>query len=356
MKRFAGILAVVLVVAGASPAAAVCALDQVHTPGRVQEAGSSLRFSWPGVHFEGRFRGTGIGVTLQDPAADYEIQVDGSTRATLVTPAPGTHWVHGLPDAEHTVRLVKRSESPWATSTFGGFAAAPGGVLLGKPAARTRQIEFIGDSYTAGYGNLSTSRDCTGDQVNRTTSADRAFGALTARRLGADYQLNAFSGRGMVRNYNGGEPGTDYRTYYDRALLAVAGDVWRKPASWRPQLVVVGLGINDFSTALNPGEPWTPESLVAAYKAAYHGFLDKLRARYGPDTIIVVSSTHLSNTSVFTQTAQQIVTERGDRVRHWYYAETGLDYLGCHWHPSAHDHEVIAQRLGDFVATLPLNW
>jgi lysophospholipase L1-like esterase len=334
-------------------------LDQVITAGRVQNGGNAVRFSWPGVYFQGRFRGTGVGVVLDDPAARYDVQIDGRTVTTLVHPT-GTHWVNGLTNAEHTVRLVKRSESPWATSTFGGLVAASGGAILAKPVPRARQIEFIGDSYTAGYGNQSTSRDCPGDELARTTNADKAFGALTARRLGADYQINAFSGRGMVRNYNGGEPGTSYRTYYDRALLAVNGDVWQKPASWRPQLVVVGLGINDFSTALNPGEPWaTPDRLVADYKAAYQGFLDKLRARYGNDTVIVVSAT-VSTNDVFLNATRQIVSERnsrGDtRVRHWYYDSTGMDYLGCHWHPSARDHQLLADRLAAFIPTLPLRW
>jgi lysophospholipase L1-like esterase len=305
--------------------------------------------------FEGRFRGTGVGVILDDPAADYDVQVDGRTAATLVTPAAGTHWIRGLAPGRHTVRLVKRSESPWATSTFGGFVAAPGGAILGRPAPRHRQIEFIGDSYTAGYGNLSATRDCTGDEVNRTTNADQSFGAVAARRLGADYQVNAFSGRGMVRNYNGIEPGTSYRTYYDRALLAVDSDVWSRPRSWRPRLVVVGLGINDFSTAVNPGEPWTPESLQAAYHEAYHGFLDKLRARY-PGATILVSATYMSNTTVYAQTAERIVRERnaaGDRrIRFWYYSNEGLDYMGCHWHPSLHDHQLIAGRLLDYLTTL----
>ncbi|MGM1063458.1 cellulose binding domain-containing protein [Saccharothrix sp. Mg75] len=341
------------------PGGGTAVLDQVATPGRVQDGGDAVRFSWPGTYFEGRFRGTGIGVVLDDPAADYDVQVDGRTAATLVNPAAGTHWVTGLTDAEHTVRLVKRNESPWATSAFGGLVAAPGGAVLAKPAARGRQVEFIGDSHTAGYGNLSTTRDCTGDQVNRTTNADVAFSALTARRLGADYQVNAFSGRGVVRNYNGGEPGTSYRTYYDRALLAVDGDVWRKPATWNPQLVVVGLGINDFSTALNPGEPWaTPEALVADYRAAYHGFLDKLRARYGAGTTIVVIATQGS--TAFVDSARQVVAERNsrgdDRVRYWYQDNSGLDNLGCHWHPSARDHQLIAERLGTFIAGLPLAW
>ncbi|TDB76174.1 cellulose-binding protein [Micromonospora sp. KC723] len=330
------------------------ALSRVHTAGRVKASGSSVQYSWPGVYFEGRFRGTGVGIVLNDSAADYVVQVDGATVATLVTPGQTTRWVTGLSNAEHTVRLVKRNESPWSTSEFGGFVAAPGGAILTKPAARSRQIEFIGDSLTAGYGNTSTSRDCTGDQVNRTTNTDVSYGALVARRLSADYQINAFSGRGMVRNYNGSDPGTDYRTYYDRALLNVPGDVWN-PDTWRPQLVVVYLGTNDFSTALNPGEPWTAESLVAAYRAAYGSFLQKLRTRYGTNTTIVAVGA-----SPFADSVRQVVQERtsaGDsRVRYWALDGTSLDLLGCHWHYSARDHQLIADRFGTFVGSLPLGW
>jgi lysophospholipase L1-like esterase len=351
-------IAALLLVPPLTPAAAEpFAPAGVHTAGRTETAGGNLLYSWPGVYFEGRFRGTSVGIRLNDAAADYDVRVDGATVATLVTPGTTTYWVTGLANRRHDVRLVKRSESPWATSEFGGFVAGRGGTLLPRPAPRHRQIEFIGDSYTAGYGDMSDTRDCTGDQVNRTTNADLSFGALTAKRLGADYQINAFSGRGMVRNYNGGEPGTSYRTYYDRALLNVDGDVW-KPRGWHPEVVVIGLGINDFSTDINPGEPWTPESLRAAYHDAYQAFIDKLRARYGPRTYIVVSATYLSNTTVPAELAQRIVAEReasGDsRVRYWYY--DGLDYLGCHFHPSLRDHQVIAGQLLAFLGSLPIRW
>jgi len=333
---------------------------KVHTAGRVQADDATLAYSWPGVYFEGRFRGNGVGIVLNDPAADYDVQIDGAVVATLVMPSAGTHWISGLAKGVHRVRLVKRSESPWATSEFGGLVAARGGAILGKPAARGRQIEFIGDSYTAGYGNMSATRDCTGEDVNRTTNADLSFGALTAARWNADYQLNAYSGRGMVRNYNGGQPEVNYRTFYDRALLAVDGDVWDRPRGWRPQLIVIGLGINDFSTAINPGEPWTPDSLVAAYHDAYQGFIEKLRTRYGSRAVIVVSATWMFNTTIFAELAQQIVAERNsagdDRVRFWYYSEAGLDYGGCHFHPSQHDHQIIAERLDEFIGTLRLNW
>ncbi|MFC8225037.1 SGNH/GDSL hydrolase family protein [Streptomyces sp. NPDC057287] len=333
------------------------------TVGRVKEAADGfVQYAWPGIAFEGRFRGTGVGIVLDDAANDYDVQIDGRTVSTLVTPGRTTSWVDGLVDTGHGVRLVKRTESPWAAGRFGGFIPTRGGVILPPPAPRRRQIEFIGDSFTAGYGNVSGTRDCSGNGgVDRNSNADLAFGALTAKRLRADYQQNAFSGRGMVRNYNGGEPGTDYRTYYDRALLDVDGDVWRKPGSWRPQLVVIGLGINDFSTPLDPGERWaTQDDLVAAYASAYHGFLDTLRARYGTRTFLLVGATAVSGTTAFADTARRVVQERdarGDgRIGYWYYDDPGLDRLGCDWHPSLHDHQIISGLLDRRLAALPLDW
>ncbi len=115
----------------------------------------------------------------------------------------------------------------------------------------------------------------------------------------------------------------------------------------------MGLGANDFSTAINPGEQWTPESLVAAYKSAYHGFLDKLRAHYGPGTTIVVSATSVSSTTTFADTARQIVQERNDQgdsqVRYWFYDDPTLDRLGCDWHFSARDHRLISGLLVDYL-------
>ncbi|MCX5366996.1 RICIN domain-containing protein [Streptomyces sp. NBC_00124] len=330
-------------------------LAQVHTAGRVKDAGNTVQFSWPGVYFEGRVSGTGVGIVLNDSAADYDVQIDGTTVATLVTPGNTTHWINGLSNSTHTVRLVKRNDTPWDTSAFGGFVAAPGGAVLSKPAARNRQIEFIGDSLTVGYGNLSASRTCTSDQLERNTNSDVSYGALTARQLNADYQINGYSGLGMVRNYNGGRSDVTYRTFYDRALLNVSGDVWQNPGTWRPQVVVINLGTNDFSTALNPGEPWTPESLAAGYRSAYGDFIQKLRTRYGADTAIVAVGAGQYSTHV-----QQVVKARNDagdsRVRYWLLDDSGLDFLGCDWHYSARDDRLIADRLTSFIGGLPTRW
>ncbi|MGW0854389.1 GDSL-type esterase/lipase family protein [Streptomyces sp. NPDC002690] len=329
-------------------------MEQAHTAGRVKDLGATVQFSWPGVYFEGRFRGTGVGVVLDCPAADYDVQIDGTTLATLVTPGATKHWINGLRDGEHTVRVVKRNDTPGDTSTFGGFVAAPGGAVLSKPAPRERQIEFIGDSITVGYGNVSGTRDCDPEQLRRSTNADVSHGALTARRLDADYQINGFSGFGMVRNVAGICPDLTYRTYYDRALLNVDGDVWQNPGTWRPRIVVVNLGSNDFS-GLTPGEQWTPDSLAAAFHASYVEFLRKLRTLYGVGTHLVAVGFDVNAEHV--RQVVEACNDAGDSgVHYWFLDQSGLDFLGCDRHTSARDDRTIADRLAPFLGSLPTRW
>jgi len=345
---------------------ATSVLDQVATPSRVRVAGAGVQYTWPGTYFEGRFRGTGVGLLLNDANNDYVVQVDGATVATLVTPGQTTYWVKNLTNTDHTVRLAKRTESPWAVGEFDGLVPDAGGAILAKPVARARQMEFIGDSWTAGYGDMSTTRDCNGNGgVTRNTNADVSFGALTAKGLNADYQINAWSGLGMVRNYNGGNSTYNFRTYYDTDLQALYNSqTWPVPSTWRPQVVVIGLGINDFSTALNAGEKWTTiDQLAADYRSAYLGFLDKLRGRYGPGTFLVLTYPDLSyQTTALADSIRQIVKTRNDagdaRVSALYYDNTalGLDLLGCDWHPSQHDHQILAAAIAQHLATLPLTW
>ena len=350
---------------GSAPAGGV--LDQVSTVGRVRAAGTAAQFTWPGTYLEGRFRGTGVGLVLNDSNNDYAVQVDGTTVATLVTPGRTTYWVRGLAGGDHTVRLAKRTESPWAAGEFGGLVPDTGGAILTKASRRSRQIEFIGDSWTAGYGNMSTTRDCnsTGG-VTRNSNADASFGALTAKGLNADYQLIAWSGMGMVRNYGGQNTAYNFpSSYYDKDLQALYNSgVWQVPSTWKPQVVVIGLGINDFSTALTSGERWsTTGALAADYRTAYQTFIDMLRTRYGTGTQIVLTYPDLSYmTTAFADSIQQIVQARnsaGDaRVSSLYYNNNalGLDLLGCDWHPSQHDHQILAGALSQHLSTLPLTW
>jgi hypothetical protein len=74
----------------------------MHAAGRVEFNGITMRYSWPGVYSEGRFRATGVGIVLSDSAADYEVQIDGASVAAIAKPGRTARWVNGLSNAVHT--------------------------------------------------------------------------------------------------------------------------------------------------------------------------------------------------------------------------------------------------------------
>ncbi|WP_139367829.1 hypothetical protein [Enterovibrio nigricans] len=62
---------------------------------------------------------------------------------------------------------------------------------------------FFGDSITTGYGNESDTRVCTNAEIQETTNARVSYASLTAKALDASRTLVAYSGLGLLRNWNG---------------------------------------------------------------------------------------------------------------------------------------------------------
>jgi hypothetical protein len=58
-----------------------------------------------------------------------------------------------LGDSEHVVELYRETEGMYGLSTFHGFTA---GTVKGALPASGRLVEVVGDSISAGYGNLGT--------------------------------------------------------------------------------------------------------------------------------------------------------------------------------------------------------
>ncbi|QFY10371.1 hypothetical protein GBF35_30480 [Nonomuraea phyllanthi] len=65
-------------------------LARVRTADLVEDLGDSVRYTWPGITFEGRFQGTGVRIELNDAANDYGVQIDGAAPITLRTPGRTT--------------------------------------------------------------------------------------------------------------------------------------------------------------------------------------------------------------------------------------------------------------------------
>jgi lysophospholipase L1-like esterase len=270
------------------------------------------------------------------------VLVDGEPVATLVKPAPGFYETGDLAPQKHTVRVETLTENQAGPNVFEGFFLSKGTRPLRMP-PRSRQIEFIGDSHTVGYGNISTTRDCTTDDVWKTTDNSQAFGPKMARHYGADFQVNAISGRGIVRNY-GGSPGDPLPEAYPYVLLDHTARFENR--RWRPQVIVIALGTNDFSTALDPKEKWkSRDELHADFEQSYLRFLESLRTR-NPEAFIVVWATDLAEGEIASEAGKAVARfqSAGDQ-RSTFVPIHGLAMTGCHWHPSIADDDTIATTL-----------
>lgn len=334
-------------------AAAAGAALPLHIGGRVERTADGYKRQWPGTYFETAFRGRSLFLKIGEGDVILRVSVDAALIAKLVKPKPGLYRIEGLSGGRHSVRVDVVSESQAAPTVFGGFFASRDTRPLPFP-DRARQIAFIGDSHTVGYGNISAKRECTEAEVWATTDTSLGVPAVTARRYGADYQVDAISGRGIVRNYNG-MPGDTVPEAYPYTLFDKA--TRNADTGWHPQLIVIALGTNDFTTPLRPGEPWaTRDALHAAYEARYVAFVKQLRAR-DPAAHVLLWATDMANGEIAAEVAKVTAMLKASGERNVAFVPvTGLAFSGCHAHPSTIDDGRIATALSGYIDAHPEIW
>jgi lysophospholipase L1-like esterase len=325
--------------------------------GRVVKAeadnGTAFRYQWPGVYFEAGFSGPAAYFKVGPGKVIFHVSVDDKPLAPLINPAPGYYVVSGLGSGDHALRIEAATESQAAPNEFGGIFVSQDAGARALP-KRGRAVEFIGDSHTVGYGNISATRDCTTDVVWATTDNTQAFGPILARHYGADYRINAISGRGVVRNYDGFAGDLLPQAYpyalFDRSVKA-------PDSTWRPDVVVIALGTNDFSTPLKASEKWkTREELHKDYENTYVDFVHSLRQKY-PQAYFILWATELSNGEIESEVRKVVDELKSSGERNVQFVPmTGLSMSGCHYHPSAADDTTIAERLIKVIDATPGIW
>jgi lysophospholipase L1-like esterase len=236
------------------------------------------RFAWSGSGVVASFSGTSVGVKLGG-GQQYTVVLDGVVKPKLVPgttmPTATTMIATGLPPGPHTVELYRRTEPEWGESQFLGFDFGAG-ALLAPPPAPARRLEIIGDSITTGFGNEGT------DPCQYTIDTENHYltwGAVAARAVGAEVVTTAWEGKGLVCNVGDGPCTMPFPTYYDRTLPMRADSAWDFK-SWIPHAVVINLGTNDFSSAVDP----TPTEFATGYV----NFLKHIRGNY-PDALILLT-------------------------------------------------------------------
>jgi hypothetical protein len=117
-------------------------------------------------------------------------------------------------------------------------------------------------------------------------------------------------------------------------------------SNWQPQVIVIGLGTNDFSTKLKADERWkTRAELQADYVNKYVHFVKYLH-RKNPKTQFVLMASDQTEGEIAAQVGKVIATLKANGLKKVdSIIFTGLDYKGCHWHPSAKDDKLLADLL-----------
>lgn len=306
---------------------------------------ASPRADWPGVRVRAKFTGSSIGLHIKDGVADYVIYIDGQLYPTLKTKQGVTFYpiADGLEGANHTIDVIRKNEVHDNAMQFLGVELEQGASLLPPPARSDRKIEFIGASYTAGYGNESFSRTCTPEELMSTTNIDKAFGSIVAKYFNAEAHFEAWAGKGIVRNY--GSIGTTdpdaFMAYFPRTLTSEKTSRWDM-GSWHANYVVIQLGGNDFSTK--------PRAEEQRFISAYNALLNRLFNVY-PDVKIILITTSIGIEQRYKQKIikhQEAIPERKGRIAH-VMLPNNLAKTGCNWHPSTHDHQIIAKLLIDKI-------
>lgn len=318
--------------------------------GRVSKANPKApAFSWTGVSVRVRFTGPSISVRLRDTHNRYTVLIDGIERGLLEARAEQEEYplAHNMGEGTHELQLIKRHESNFTKAEFLGVRLSDGHTLQPPPARSVLRMEFIGDSYVACYGCELNRREGDDQDYRRFTNVSRSFGSLVAKHYGAEAMVNAYSGKGLVRNASSDTSGRTFAAYYERTLhvgedLGWPRDTWSF-SSWVPRLVVIHLGINDFV-----GKTTQPAS-QDAFVERYAQFLQALRGRYPGAKFVLMSTTDwpygLLRPAVEKVIQRQAAAGHQDTM-HLHYDMQG-DAL--HWHPSVKQHEYIAARLIELI-------
>lgn len=333
---------------------------EVRASGRVVRDGNGFRYQWPGVYFDGVFKGDRIVLSFDDPANGYRAQIDGLKPIELPDPGRGQVTIEGLGGGRHRIRVDKVTENAGTTGRIAFHV--PVDQALPPPPPRQRRIEFIGDSAMTGYGAHSKSRTCSREEVERLTDTPRGFAAFTAQLLGADYRINAISGRGLIRNYNGHHPGAAMVDLYPRSLPSDPAE--HDDSEWRPQVVVLKLQADLLGFA--PDNRWpTMTALLADYAERYGDFVADLHRRYpGAAFVILWFDADAVSDPGFASLldgAEATIRERArragvGRIEFMPLGSRGFENSACHAHLSLDDHARLAAQLVKRIEAIPRVW
>lgn len=309
------------------------AMPGLEADGLPDDASAPRRETWPW-----------LGVYLDDEEAPIH-------RFQVSTPVESRLIFHADKPECHRIRIIKLTENIKTYLGLMGFEKIRG-QFLPCHAPEKDLIEFVGDSITCGFGNLSDGRS----QGFWPAEEDgwMAHGAMAARLLNMEAQCVCVSGITVCKrpHFPGLYGMNDLYAYTDRPVQDKLGhslaqwDFARHPA----RVVVLNLGTNDmFAAAL--GADFDQEA--ALFCQQYHDMLTLIRRLNGPDThmICALGSIQYYLFPEIARTVEDWRLEKNDhRVHTFRYKPIfPADGIGAAGHPSLLTQRKMAKEIAGFV-------
>jgi lysophospholipase L1-like esterase len=221
------------------------------------------------------------------------------------------------------------------------------------------KIEFIGDSITCGFGNLSNERDRLFFSCDENGWLSHA--AVAARKLDAEFSVISYSGIAItegVGNFQWQAPSmTELYPYTDRLIEEENGikdsfRIWNFE-QYRPDVIVLNLGTNDATVIEFNGD--IPGG-IQKFEEDYYDFVKMLREKNGASAWIICA---LGSMDYYLFDSIQKVAERFSRenkdrkIRSFKYGRMRFtDGYGACGHPNVTTQLRMGNEIADYIADL----
>ena len=329
--------------------------------GRTEVKDGNVSFDWTGVYARLRFQGNSLSFKVSDTKKNYyNVWLDGSMDAApdKVVAVHGSDTTIVIFSAEelkarfgkdkkaarapHQVILQKGTEGEQGITTISEFITD--GKFLQAEAPKERVIEYIGDSYTCGYGTESPNTERFKPE---TENQNLTYACAVARYFDADQIVVAHSGMGIVRNFN--SKFTDYcmPERYLQTFDGVKESQWdAKSSSVKPDITVIYLGTNDFSRGMQPAE--------RLFVKNYIKLLKEIKDNYGEGhPILCMTPKH---DYLMFEYIRKVVDSCGLRNVHIMTltnsVHNNVEDMGADGHPNYNGHRKIAYTVIPYISTI----
>ncbi len=331
--------------------------DAIHYVGRFDKTKPNLvRFDWPNSTIQFQFTGNEISLALKGGEKNYfNLFIDDSLFQVLHQPKDSILKITGIKTKGlHKLSLQKRTEGDMGISTFQGVYLPKNKKLIPSEVKPTRKIEFIGNSITCGYGTEGLSR--TEKFLPSTENVNQSYALIISKALNAESHVIAHSGLGVVRNYGDKNSiSTKLATMPKRfnQVLDSEDELKWDFNLWKPDMVVVNLGTNDYSTEPHPDK--------TVFQKAYKALLQNIAAVYGSVPIFLISGPLIEEpaNSNIKEVVDAIMKSNPEANLHFIGIPKSLlsdpTDFGSDSHPSAKGQIKIAKQILPTVATV-LGW